>query len=56
MPCFAGLKSGDRIIAMNGKLVASLSNDERISLLRGSPLLLKVSRAGGVVELTMSLD
>jgi predicted aspartyl protease len=52
----AGLKSGDRIIAINGRLVKSLSNDERIGLLRGSPLVLKVDRAGSVIEITLSLD
>jgi len=40
----AGLESGDRIIGMNGKAVASLSTDERIACLRGSPLLLQVER------------
>ena len=52
----AGLRRGDRIIAMNGKPVESLSIDERNRLFRGSPLVLKVDREGRIIEITMSLD
>ncbi|MCH7549977.1 MAG: PDZ domain-containing protein, partial [Candidatus Krumholzibacteriota bacterium] len=52
----AGLMKGDRIIAMNGKPVASLSEDERMECLRGSPLVLRVERGPDTLEITLSLE
>ncbi|KPJ61453.1 MAG: hypothetical protein AMJ46_01850 [Latescibacteria bacterium DG_63] len=52
----AGLQRGDRIVAMNGQLVKSLSSEERVRHLRGTPLTLKVERKGEVIEIVMSLD
>jgi hypothetical protein len=50
----AGLQSGDQIVALNGIAVKSLSGEERIAALRGSPLVLLVERNGKELELTMS--
>lgn len=52
----AGLMAGDRIVAMNGKSVRSLSTDERMSFLRGSPLVLRVERGTNTIELTLSYE
>jgi hypothetical protein len=50
-----GLLGGDRIVAMNGRPVESLTKEERIAALRGSPLVLSVERDGNELELTLSL-
>jgi predicted aspartyl protease len=52
----AGLMEGDRIIAMNGQPVKSLSQDERIRCLRGSPLTLRVERGNRLLDIALSLD
>jgi len=52
----AGVRAGDRIVAMNGRPVASLSEQERIASLRGSPLLLLIERGTETVELKLTLD
>jgi len=51
-----GLAAGDLIVAMNGRPVASLSRDERVAALRGSPLLLHIERNSHEQELRLSLD
>ena len=51
-----GLQRGDRIVAMNGILLTSLDEEERIACLRGSPLLLQVERSGEMHEIAMSRD
>ena len=50
-----GLAGGDRIIAMNGRPVESLTREERIAALRGSPLVLSIERDGDELELVLSL-
>lgn len=50
-----GLAGGDRIVAMNGRLVQSLTREERIAALRGSPLVLSIERDGDELELVLSL-
>lgn len=50
-----GLKAGDVIVAMNGRGVEKLSTDERIAMLRSSPLALTVERDGRRVDLKMEL-
>ena len=52
----AGLMKGDLIIAMNGKPVATLSEDERMQCLRGSPLVLRVERGSDTLDITLSLE
>jgi len=52
----AGLMSGDRIVAMNGQSLKSLNDDERMSFMRGSPLVLRIERGADTIELTMTLD
>ena len=52
----AGLAVGDVIMKMNGKKVATLAADERMKLLRGSPLTVVVDRDGQTLEIAMSLD
>ncbi|MCP4293919.1 MAG: hypothetical protein GY780_18975 [bacterium] len=52
----AGLLVGDKIKAMNGKQLKSISGEERVKALRGSPLVLLVDRNGEEVELTLGFD
>ncbi len=51
----AGLLAGDKITAMNGAELKTLSDAERVKALRGSPLVLLVDRNGEEVELTLTL-
>jgi membrane-associated protease RseP (regulator of RpoE activity) len=52
----AGLREGDRIVALNGKAVKSLGIDERMRRLRASPLMLTVERNGESIEIALTLD
>ena len=52
----AGLVAGDRIVEMNGRPTASLSVDDRIGALRGTPVRVVVERQGEKLELAMDLD
>jgi predicted aspartyl protease len=52
----AGLTAGDTVIRLNGKEIAGMSQEERISFFRGSPLTLLVDRDGEEVRVEMSLD
>jgi hypothetical protein len=52
----AGIRAGDRIVAKNGKPVATLSQEERIAALRGSPLKLVIERGTEKIELTLTLE
>ena len=51
----AGLMAGDKIVALNGTPLSSLTADERIKNLRGSPLVLLLDRDGEEMELTLVL-
>ena len=52
----AGVKSGDVIVGLNGEAVASLNSEQRMTHLRSSPLLLKLERNGGVIEIALSRE
>lgn len=49
----AGLKEGDRIVAIGGRPLASLGEEDRREMLRKSPLRLHISRNGAEQELTL---
>ena len=49
----AGLRAGDTIVAINGSLLTSMPDEERIKALRSSPLVLLLDREGKEVELTL---
>lgn len=51
----SGLQIGDRIVEMNGKALEALGVEERIGMLRASPLALVVDRDGERIEIQMSL-
>jgi S1-C subfamily serine protease len=48
--------AGDIITRLNGTPLASLDRNERIEMLRGSPLALTIQRDGEVMEIELSLD
>lgn len=52
----AGLKTGDRITRMSGKLLSGLSQDQCVGLLDQSSLLLEVTRMGQAQPLSMKLS
>lgn len=52
----AGLKAGDRITAVNGKPVASMSFSDTAHAMRSSPITLTVQRGEETLEIRMSLD
>jgi len=51
----AGLQAGDIVLAMNDEQVSELSSQERISMLRASPLILEVERDGKKLSVKMEL-
>lgn len=51
----AGLKAGDKILAINGSPLDTLSETEQLSAFRESPLRLRVSRGGATQEITLEL-
>jgi CubicO group peptidase (beta-lactamase class C family)/predicted aspartyl protease len=51
----AGLRTGDRVVKMNGKPVPALTSTARAQMLRDSPLALAVMRKGQEVEILMKL-
>jgi len=51
----AGLRTGDIILQMNDRQVGELGNQERISMLRSSPLNLEVERDGEKLHIEMKL-
>jgi hypothetical protein len=51
-----GLLAGDRVLALNGKVLSELGMSERIEALRGSPLRLRVQRDGEQHELALRLE
>lgn len=50
------VRAGDIITRFNGTPLASLDRNERIEMLRGSPLALTIQRDGKVMEVELSLD
>lgn len=52
----AGIRGGDRIVTLNGRPVAELSQQERMAALKGSPLQLHIERGAETIELTLTLD
>jgi hypothetical protein len=51
----AGLKAGDRIIAMNGRPVEELGVIERLDAIKASPLQIGIKRGKETVDVTMTL-
>jgi len=51
-----GLRAGDIILAMNGRIIEELDRSARIAALRASPLRLRVLRGEGELDLDMTLD
>jgi hypothetical protein len=51
----AGLQAGDIVLAMNEEKVSELSSQERISMLRASPLILEFERDGEKLSVKMEL-
>jgi membrane-associated protease RseP (regulator of RpoE activity) len=55
-PAFAaGLKPGDRIMAIHGQPLAEIDPDGRMALLKQSPVKLKIDRNGESIEIEMRL-
>lgn len=52
----AGVRAGDRIIAINGTAVAQMSRQQFGEAIRSSPMTLTLERGGERLELAMSLD
>jgi C-terminal processing protease CtpA/Prc len=52
----AGLRQGDRIVAINGTRVADMEQSAVIAALRSSELGLEVSRAGETFDVQLALD
>lgn len=52
----AGLRAGDRIVALDGRSVSGLSQLDLATLFRRSPLKVTVERDGETVEIMMTLD
>jgi hypothetical protein len=50
-----GLLAGDRVVAINGRAVAEMKPDERMQVMKASPLKLQVKRGEETVELTLTL-
>jgi membrane-associated protease RseP (regulator of RpoE activity) len=51
----AGLKEGDRIIAINDTPIEKLSPDERMTAFKKSPLSLRIEREGKPLTMTLHL-
>jgi hypothetical protein len=51
----AGLRTGDVILRMNDRIVAELDSQERVRMLRASPLTLEVKRDGSKLTIKMEL-
>jgi len=51
----AGVKEGDRIIAVNDKALSEIPVDDRLAALKQSPVTIRFERAGKPIEFTMRL-